>query len=318
MSRASRARAIARAAAYGGGGMVGAGGALFGVLVGQAQLARHRIGLPTRDPLNADGRFGDGAGEPIRLVMLGDSGAAGLGVERPEDTTGAVLAAAVAEGAGRSVEYRSFALVGAQSTDLAAQVAQAQEFRADVAAIIIGANDVTHGVKPATSVRLLAEAVRTLQDSGIQAVVGTCPDLGTVRPIPHPLRWVARSWSRSLAAAQSVGVVEAGGRTVALADLLGSEFDQHPDSFFGPDRFHPSPTGYRALALAMAPSALEVLGLGPERESVAAPSRVREIARVAAEAADLPGAEVSAATVEGADRGRLGRWARLRKALPTP
>jgi lysophospholipase L1-like esterase len=315
MSRASRARSIAKAAAYGGGGLVGAGGAVFGLMVGQAQLARRKIGLPTQDPLDADGRYGDGEGPAVRLAMLGDSGAAGLGVDRPEETTGAVLAQGVADASGRPVDFASFAVVGARSADLAAQVERVLVFRADVAAVVVGANDVTHAVLPAASVRLLAEAVRELESAGVPVVVGTCPDLGTVRPIPHPLRLVARSWSRSLAAAQSVGVVEAGGRTVALADLLGEEFATRPEDFFGPDRFHPSATGYRAVALSLLPSVLDVLGLGPPRGlDTAGDSRVWEVARVAAEAADLPGAEVSAATVSGQDRGRRGRWARLRRA----
>ena len=46
MSRARRARAIASAAAVGGAGLVGAGGAIYGVLLGQSRLARHRIGEP--------------------------------------------------------------------------------------------------------------------------------------------------------------------------------------------------------------------------------------------------------------------------------
>ena len=37
-------------------------------------------------------------------------------------------------------------------------------------------------------------------------------------------RLLARKWSRDLAAAQTVAVVEAGGRTVSLGDLLGPEF----------------------------------------------------------------------------------------------
>jgi lysophospholipase L1-like esterase len=319
MSRASRARAIAKAAAYGGGGLVGAGGAFFGVLVGQARFARHRIGTPTEEPHDAGGRYGGaGTGEPLRLAMLGDSAAAGLGVERADQTTGAVLAAGIAQASGRPVDLACFAVVGAQSSDLAGQVERAQAFGADVVAVVIGANDVTHRVLPAASVRLLSDAVTTLLKSDIPAVVGTCPDLGTIRPIPHPLRWVARSWSRSLAAAQSVGVVEAGGRTVALADLLGPALAEHPEEFFGPDRFHPSATGYAAVAGAMLPSVLEVLGLAPEPELVPSTSRVREIAKVAAEAAGLPGAEVSAATVGGQDRGREGRWARLRRRLPNP
>ncbi|MDH4160222.1 MAG: SGNH/GDSL hydrolase family protein [Actinomycetota bacterium] len=318
MSRASRARGIAKAAAYGGGGLVGAGGAVFGLMVGQAQLARHKIGLPTEDPWDADGRYGDGPEPPVRLAILGDSGAAGLGVDSPAETTGAVLAQGLADASGRPVDFASFAVVGARSADLPPQVERALAFEADVVAIVVGANDVTHRVLPATSVRLLAAAVRELQRAGVPAVVGTCPDLGTVRPIPHPLRLVARSWSRSLAAAQSVGVVEAGGRTVALADLLGEEFAQRPDDFFGPDRFHPSATGYRAVALSMLPSALDVLGLRPEPDDgPQADSRVWEVAQVAAAAADLPGAEVSGATVSGQDRGRAGRWAKLRRA-PSP
>ena len=55
-------------------------------------------------------------------------------------------------------------------------------------------------------------------------MVGTCPDLGTIRPIAQPLRAYARRLSRELAAAQTIAVVAAGGRTVSLGDLLGPEF----------------------------------------------------------------------------------------------
>ena len=44
------------------------------------------------------------------------------------------------------------------------------------------------------------------------------------QPIPHPLRHVGRSWSRRLAAAQTICVVEAGGRSVSLGDLTGQIF----------------------------------------------------------------------------------------------
>ena len=60
----------------------------------------------------------------------------------------------------------------------------------DVAVILIGANDVTHTVLPAASVRLLSEAVRRLREAGVHVVVGTCPDLGTVAPLQFPLRQV--------------------------------------------------------------------------------------------------------------------------------
>jgi lysophospholipase L1-like esterase len=295
MSRASRARAIASAAAVGGAGLVGVGGAVYGLLLGQTKLARRRIGEPTGAPLDADGRYGfDGAEEPtVSLVLLGDSGAAGFGVEQPDQTTGAATANSLARTLRRPVELRSLAVVGAQSGDLQGQIDHIEEPWPDLALIIVGANDVTHRVPPGRSVALLTAAIARLHEQGVQVVVGTCPDLGTVRPIPHPLRWVARRWSRSLAAAQMVAAVQAGARAVALADLLGPEFDAHPDTMFGPDRFHPSPEGYRALAEALVPSLADALTGPPVPDSG---TTSLDLAQAAAEAAEIAGAEVAADT----------------------
>ena len=85
-----------------------------------------------------------------------------------------------------------------------------------------------------------------------------------------PLRQVARVWSRRLAAAQTIAVVEAGGRTVSLGSILGPEFAAAPALLFGPDRFHPSAAGYEALARTMVPSVLAALGLGEDEEERAA------------------------------------------------
>ena len=95
---------------------------------------------------------------------------------------------------------------------------------------------------------------------GSEVVVGTCPDLGTIRPIAQPLRYVARRLSRNLAAAQTIAVVEAGGRTVSLGDLLGPLFAERVD-LFSDDKFHPSAEGYAEAADALLPSVLDALGL---------------------------------------------------------
>ena len=318
MSRASRARAVASAAAVGGAGLVGVGGALYGLLLGQTKLARRRIGQPNEDPLDADGTYRpttqtDDGTEVVSLVVLGDSGAAGFGVEHPEQTTGAATARGLARAVGRPVHLQSYAVVGAQSGDLQGQIDHIDDPWPHLALIIVGANDVTHRVPPGRSVALLTAAIERLHEHGVQVVVGTCPDLGTVRPIPHPLRWVARRWSRSLAAAQMVASVEAGARAVALADLLGAEFDEHPDRMFGPDRFHPSSEGYRALAGALVPSLRDALE-GPPAAVAAARTDTTslDLAKAAAEAAEVAGAEVSA------DAGsRLRGLLRLRRGPAT-
>jgi len=160
----------------------------------------------------------------------------------------------------------------------------------------------------------LAEQVRRLRDAGVSSRIGTCPDLGTVRPIPQPLRQVARTWSRRLAAAQAIAVVEAGGRAVSVGSILGPEFDASPALLFGPDRFHPSAAGYAALASVLAPSTLAALGFAPPDEEVPEARRgegVLSIGRAAVQAAKVPGTELDATEVNGAARGIGGRWVTL-------
>ena len=316
MSLARRARRIAVAAAYGGGGIGVLSAATAGLLVAEARMARRWIGTPTAQPPRADGVYGEQAGLPLVLVMVGDSTAAGLGVHRPEETPGALIAAGLAAAAARPVRLGNVARVGSQSQDLEAQVGRALAAAPDVAVVMIGANDVTHRVRPSASVRLLSEAVRRLRAGGVQVVVGTCPDLGTVEPVAQPLRYLARQWSRQLAAAQTIGVVESGGRTVSLGDLLGPEFAARPGELFGPDRFHPSAAGYRAAAGALLPSVLAALGFAPDEAAGAAETaqepELRRVDDAAAEAAESAGTEVTATELGARERGQRGRWALLR------
>ncbi|EFL32635.1 secreted protein [Streptomyces viridochromogenes DSM 40736] len=318
MSRARVARRIAAGAAYGGGGIGLAGAAAMGLLLAEVQLARRRVGNGTSPHVpNADGRYGGtyaGPGQtPLRLTMLGDSTAAGQGVHRSGQTPGALLASGVAALAERPVELRTVATPGARSDDLDRQVALVLAGPVpDICVIMIGANDVTHRMPATRSVRCLASAVRRLRTAGAEVVVGTCPDLGTIEPVRQPLRWLARRASRQLAAAQTIGVVEQGGRTVSLGDLLGPEFAANPRELFGPDNYHPSAEGYATAAMAVLPTVCASLGLWPAEEERPDASR-REgflpVARAAAEAASEAGTEVAAALPTGP----RGPWALLKR-----
>ncbi|MGP3952803.1 SGNH/GDSL hydrolase family protein [Streptomyces sp. 7N604] len=327
MSRARVARRIAAAAAYGGGGIGLLGGAAVGLLLTEVQLARRSVGGSGDAPPNADGRYGavfarHSGQRPLRLALAGDSTAAGQGVHRPRLTPGALLASGLAAVAERPVDLRTVALPGAQSDDLERQVTMLladSSLVPDVCVIMIGANDVTHRMPPARSVRLLADAVRRLRQRNCEVVVGTCPDLGTIEPVYQPLRWVARRLSRQLAAAQTIGVVEQGGRTVSLGDLLGPEFAANPRELFGPDNYHPSAEGYATAAMAVLPTLCAALGLWPEAERPDAARRegILPVAEAAAQAASESGTEVAAA----APVGIRGPWVllkhRRRRRLPT-
>jgi lysophospholipase L1-like esterase len=315
MGKAGAARKLAAAAAYGGGGLSLLGASLYGVLTVESKIARKVIGrldTPTPDSTGWYGR--ERKGPAIRIALLGDSSAAGYGVDLVEETPGAVLGSGVSQQTDRRVYVRELAKTGAKSSQLDEQVELALPLRADVAIIMIGGNDVTHKMLPSQSVRHLSDAVRKLRDGGMEVIVGTCPDLGTIRPIPQPLRQVARSWSRRLAAAQTIATVEAGGRSVSLGSILGPEFDAAPALFFGPDQFHPSAQGYASVAAVLIPSVLAALGLEPDDEEYPTALRgegVLPVARAAVQAASHPGTELGGTEVAGSERGAGGRWVTL-------
>jgi len=323
VGKAAAARRLASAAAFGGGGLSAVGALSYGLLRIEARIARRAIGHLDASVPDSTGWYGRGRpGPAIKIALLGDSSAAGYGVDRVEETPGALLGSGVAAGADRRVHLREFCVSGAKSVQLAAQVDAALPTEPDVAVILIGANDVTNQTLPSASVRHLSEAVRRLAEADVAVVVGTCPDLGTVRPIPQPLRQVARTWSRRLAAAQAIAVVESGGRAVSLGSILGPEFDASPALLFGPDRFHPSAAGYSALAGVLVPSTLAALGFAPEDESAPEARRgegVLSISRAAVQASKHPGTELGATEVDGAARGFGGRWVTLmRRRRPAP
>jgi lysophospholipase L1-like esterase len=330
MGRARRARRIAQSAAYGGGfgiagiGVLGVVG--YGLVKAEALLARIMVGIPIDAPPEDDGVYGAAPGPPIELLVLGDSSAAGLGADGGDQTIGAILASGVSAFAGRRVRLTNVAVVGAESGDLGVQVANALDRvqHPDAAVISIGTNDVTHRIDKSIAVRHLQAAVRRLRDAGAEVVVGTCPDLGAVQPIGQPLRALARRWSRDLAAAQTVAVVEAGGRTVSLGDILGPEFEERPHELFSHDRFHPSAAGYARAAAVLLPTLCSALGLFNEDLMAGADhsrgERVAPVSRAATTAVRDPGTEVRPSQIAGQTRGPLGRWAvvlhRVRRPFP--
>jgi lysophospholipase L1-like esterase len=273
--------------------------------VGQVLIARRTIPGAEAPPPRSNGTYGaTHDGPALRLAVLGDSTAAGYGVATRDQTPGALLSTWIADAARRPVRLTCPAVVGSVSAWLPGQVEAAVEAGVDLAIILIGANDVTTRAADSTAVRHLSAAVTSLRAAGAEVVVATCPDLGTIRPIRRPLRWLARRWSRQLAQAQTIAVVRAGGRTVSLVDLLGPQFDAAPDRMFGHDRFHPSAEGYIAAATVILPAALTALGLAPEPVT---PGPAPSLPKAAAAAAEVAGREVAAATVADTRPGALRR-----------
>lgn len=319
-------RRAQRIAFYAGTGLVGGAGlamtSLMGVMWGEIKLAERRIPVAKDPPPTSNDTTWAAAGvsrtrPPIRIAVLGDSTAAGYGVFRDRDTPGAQLAIGLSEAARRPVHLTNVAVVGAESPDLDVQIDALGRSWPELAIIMIGANDVTELTKPKVAVPYLEAAVARLHAMGAEVVVGTCPDLGTIRPLAQPLRAAAAHLSRRMAREQTVAVIRAGGRTVSLGDLLGPLFMTNLD-YFSEDRFHPSAAGYAEAANAVLPSCLDALGLRTRTRSASTftTRRVKSAKKAAAQAVARPGTEVARAERFGRSEGWRGPLAQLRRRRP--
>ncbi len=252
---------VRRAAVRAGVGVVATGVIGAGVLGVEAELARRREYASADSAPPVSGSVGSGSGAPLRLAVLGDSTAAGLGVTATRETVGAVVGAALASAAGRPVAVDGLGVSGARSGDLAPQVSRALLHHPDVAVILIGPNDVTH-LTSASSVRDdVADAVRRLRASGAAVVVGSCADMGSATAFHQPLRLVSAWRGRAIGHAIRSAAAGEGALVVDIGAETGPAFRDDPDRYLSADEFHPSAEGYRLWAEALLPQVRAAAGL---------------------------------------------------------
>ncbi|HYP24145.1 MAG TPA: SGNH/GDSL hydrolase family protein [Actinomycetota bacterium] len=231
---------------------------LFGlVLAVEVWLALRREYLPTDEPLDLDRVFGASDERPLRLVVLGDSTAAGIGVDDPADAYPALLARLLATTTGRPVKLTALGVAGARVEDVAtSQAPAAAAAEPDLVFVGIGANDVTHLTSLGDVRDDMERALRILDEAGAAVVVAGPPDMRV--PVWHqPLRQLSYLRGIQVAGAIEDVAAERGVGFVELAEETGPFFEADPDAHFSTDGFHPGPLGYRRWADAIFPVLIE-------------------------------------------------------------
>jgi lysophospholipase L1-like esterase len=185
----------------------------------------------------------------LKFAIFGDSIAYGQGASAAADTVAQRLSAELTAH-DLPNEPRVFAVPGAQSRDLRAQVERGLAWRPQLALIIIGANDLTRFVPPEQAAAQLADAVRRLRAAGAEVVVAPAPDLSVVPWVPPQMRAVVRAGSRLLHDAQSRVALAEGARVADIGMASAAGFAVDP-GLFSADRFHPSSAGYAVIAGAL-------------------------------------------------------------------
>jgi lysophospholipase L1-like esterase len=220
--------------------------ALTPVLLAQGLLTRARMPrLPEAQGPRA-GRVG--SGHRLRLLVAGDSSAAGVGVAHQRDALAAPLAAQLAALAGVCVDWQLLARSGLNTAETLALLQAEAGLRADVAVVVTGVNDVTGQVPSQRALaarQALADWLR--QAAGVQHVAYCpLPPVHAFPGLPQPLRWVAGADARRHNDALREWAATRG--DVSCVDM---QLPLDPAAM-ADDGFHPGAPAYRWCADAIA------------------------------------------------------------------
>ena len=181
-----------------------------------------------------------GDGPPFRLLVLGDSSAAGVGVDHQKDALGMQLAERFS--AHFEVSWRVRATSGATTASTLADWQGDMPGPCDLAVLALGVNDTKNGVSLGAWRRNYGRLVQDLSEAGARRViVSGLPPVGEFPLLPNPLRRVlGQRASRFDDALQEVA---------AAAGAVHLPFDLPFDpALMARDGFHPGPVVYREWA----------------------------------------------------------------------
>ena len=96
-----------------------------------------------------------GKGQPLNILILGDSAAAGVGVEKQQQALSGQLVAKLSPHC--TVQWRLEAVTGYKTADIIGHLEQLDAFETDIVVVSLGVNDVTGNVKLKTWLGLQEE-----------------------------------------------------------------------------------------------------------------------------------------------------------------
>ncbi|MDO5493828.1 MAG: SGNH/GDSL hydrolase family protein, partial [Nesterenkonia sp.] len=202
-----------------------------------------------------DGLVGtdDGAAElPLRVAVVGDSTAAGCGVDQQTEGFCAQFAEALAARTERAVQWSVRGRNGARAFEVTRDVLpqledSAEQGRFDVVAVLVGVNDALSNHSPdrwESDLGALLDAAATIGD---QVLMTGIPEFGTFPALPGILaRHLDDRASR---------LDEVSRRVCAARDdveWFGADQLDTTEDFFAVDGFHPNADGYQQWARLVA------------------------------------------------------------------
>ena len=222
--------------------------AIAPLLIAQAVATRRRaLVLPEAEGART-GRIGAGSGPALRLLVAGDSSAAGVGVARQHHAVVGHLTRHLHQRLGVPIEWTLRARSGLTTRRLHAMLAAEPPPATDVAVVITGVNDVIDQVSWRRAVRHRAALAAWLLDrcAARHVVFAPLPPIGSFPLLPQPLR-------RCLGADAARHDAELGRWSARRADVSHAAIElELTADVMAPDGFHPGEPVYRICGEALA------------------------------------------------------------------
>lgn len=191
-----------------------------------------------------------GAGLPLRLLIAGDSAAAGVGIGHQDRALSGRLAALLSPH--HTLSWQLVARTGWATADLLAHLRAAPAEVFDVAVLSLGVNDVTSALRARTWLRHQRDLVDLLAGRfGVRQVVLTAvPPMQVMHALPQPLRWVLGRRAAHFNHALNWSVRR--WPSCRLVGLDPSDLPAHRPGVLAADGFHPGETTCQRWAEVLA------------------------------------------------------------------
>jgi lysophospholipase L1-like esterase len=220
---------------------------LFPLLYAQAQGVRAGVEPLPEPPGPRAGREGRGDGE-LRLRVVGDSSAVGVGAPHQDLALARPLARRLAQRLDRPVRWTLLAQTGLTSAATLAYLKERDVPEADVAVVVVGVNDITNQVPLAQALKYRGEIAIWLEAHAAvgQVLFPALPEMEHFPSLPQPLAWWAGQMSRRNNRAQARW---AGGWPLARPRVAHVATDGVLQAdLMATDGFHPGPGLYARVA----------------------------------------------------------------------
>ena len=184
-----------------------------------------------------------GSGEPLGLLFIGDSSAAGVGVDSQREALAHQTAALVAGQVGRTVRWKLIAKTGVNTREATELVVAQNPGAADIVICALGVNDATSQRNSGQFIKDYTALLQKVEQrtGNYAAVVSGLPPLHAFPALPQPLRWYLGQCAKRLDGA--LRNLCSGRSNMRFVPLTWSGADE-----MAPDKFHPGKGQYRQWA----------------------------------------------------------------------